>query len=86
MGKLARIVTGVFGARHSNDGVRRCYGSKINKGRFIKVTISLTEPMRMSDTIRCLSNRQKGREGYHVIQRSSRRLQGYTHTIEESKV
>jgi hypothetical protein len=86
MGKLARIVTDVFGVRHSNAGVRRCYGSAISKGGFIKVTISLTEPMRMGDTIRCHSNGRKGREGYHVIQRSSRRLHGYTHAIEESKV
>jgi hypothetical protein len=56
MEKLARIVTGVFGARHSNVRVRRCYRSKISKGGFIKVTISLTKPMRMSDMIRCLSN------------------------------
>jgi hypothetical protein len=86
MGKLARIVTGVFRARHSNVGVRRCYGSEISKGGFIKVTIGLTESMRMGDTIRCLSNGRKGREGYHVIQRSSRHLQGYIHVIEESKV
>jgi hypothetical protein len=86
MGKLARIVTGVFGARHSNVGVRRCYGSEISKGGFIKVTIGLTEPMRMGDTTRCLSNGRKGRKGYHVIQRKSRRLQCYTHVIEESKV
>jgi hypothetical protein len=86
MEKLARIVTGVFGARHSNVRVRRCYRSKISKGGFIKVTISLTKPMRMSDMIRCLSNGWKGWEGYHVIQRSSRCLQGYTHAIDESKV
>jgi hypothetical protein len=59
---------------------------RISKGRFIKVTIGLTEPMRMGDMIRCLSNGRKGREGYHVIQRSSSRIQGYTHAIEESKV
>jgi hypothetical protein len=56
MGKLARIVMGVFEAEHSNVGVRRCYRSKISKGGFIKVTIGLTEPMRMGDTMRCLSN------------------------------
>jgi hypothetical protein len=54
LGKLDRTVTGVFGARHSNVGVRGCYGSKISKGGFIKVTIGLTEPMRKGDTDRCL--------------------------------
>jgi hypothetical protein len=54
MGKLARIAMGVFGARHSHVGVRRCYGSKISKGGFIKVTSDLMRPMRKGDTIRCL--------------------------------
>jgi hypothetical protein len=62
MGKLVRIVTGVFGARHSNVRVRRCYGSEISKGGFIKVKIGLTEPMRIGDMIRCLSNGRKGWE------------------------
>jgi hypothetical protein len=44
MRKLARIVTGVFEARHSHVGAKMCYGSKISKGGFIKVTICLTEP------------------------------------------
>jgi hypothetical protein len=82
MGKLARIVMGVIGAQHNNVGVRRCYGSEISKGEFIKVTISLMEPIRMADTIRCLSNGRKGQEAYHVIQRSSRCIQDYTHAIE----
>jgi hypothetical protein len=43
MGKLARIVTDIFGARHSHVGVRRCYGSKMSKGGFIKVTIGIAE-------------------------------------------
>jgi hypothetical protein len=60
MGKLARFMTGVFGARHSNVGVRRCYTSEISKGVFIKVTIGLMEPMRMGDMITCLSNGQTG--------------------------
>jgi hypothetical protein len=52
MGKLVRIMTGVIGARHSNARAKRCYGSKISKGGFIKVTIGLTEPMRQGDTVR----------------------------------
>jgi hypothetical protein len=54
MGKFARIVTGVFEAWHNHVGAKRCYGSKISKGGFIKVTIGLMEPMRKGDTIRCL--------------------------------
>jgi hypothetical protein len=50
MRKLARIATGVFEERHSHVGAKRCYGSKISKGGFIKVTIGLTEPMRKGDT------------------------------------
>jgi hypothetical protein len=46
MGKLARIATGVFEARHSHVGAKRCYRSKINKGGFMKVTISLSELMK----------------------------------------
>jgi hypothetical protein len=53
---------GAFEAWHSHVGVRRCYGSKISKSGFIKVTIGLTEPMRMDGTLRCLSNERKGRE------------------------
>jgi hypothetical protein len=56
MGKLARIVTGVFGARHSHVGVKRCYRSKISKSGFIKVTSGLMGLMRKGDTIRYLSN------------------------------
>jgi hypothetical protein len=54
MRKLARIATGVFEVRHSQVRAKRCYGSKISKGGFIKVTIDLTKPMRKGDTIRCL--------------------------------
>jgi hypothetical protein len=43
MGKLGRIVIGVFGARHSHVRAKRCYGSKISKGGFIKVTIGVAE-------------------------------------------
>jgi hypothetical protein len=53
---------GVFEAWHSHVEVRMCYGSKISKSGFIKVTIGLTEPMRMGDMLRCLSNGRKGRE------------------------
>jgi hypothetical protein len=42
---------------------------------------------RECDMVMCLSNGQKrGRRVYHVIRKSSRRLKGYTHLIEESKV
>jgi hypothetical protein len=53
---------GAFGARHSHVRVKRCYGSKIRNGGFIKVTSGLMGPMRKGDTIRCLSNGRKGRE------------------------
>jgi hypothetical protein len=54
MRKLARMATGVFKAWHNHVGAKRCYGSKISKGEFTQVTIGLTKPMRMDDTIRCL--------------------------------
>jgi hypothetical protein len=54
MGKLARIVTCVFGARPSHVGAKRCYGSKISKGGFIKVTSGLMGKIRKCDMIRCL--------------------------------
>jgi hypothetical protein len=54
MGKLARIAMGVFGARHSHVGVRRCYGSKISKGGFVRVTSGKMGPMRKGDMIRYL--------------------------------
>jgi hypothetical protein len=57
MGKLVRIATGVFEARHSHVLVKRCYESKISKGQLIKVTIDLAEPMREDDMIWCLSRR-----------------------------
>jgi hypothetical protein len=43
MRKLARIVMGVFEARHNHVGAKRCYGYKISKGEFIKVTIGIAE-------------------------------------------
>jgi hypothetical protein len=64
MGKLARIVTGVFGAGHSCVRVKRCYRSKISKGGFIKVTSGLMGPMRNGDMTRCLSNGRKGAGGF----------------------
>jgi hypothetical protein len=60
---LARIMTDVFGGRHSHVRVKRCYGSKISNGGFIKVMSGLMGPMRKGDTIRCLSNGRKRREG-----------------------
>jgi hypothetical protein len=52
MGKLARIATGVFEARHSHVWERWCYGSKINKDKLIKLTVGLAEPMREGDMTR----------------------------------
>jgi hypothetical protein len=43
MKKLARITIGVFEARHNHVRAKRCYGSKINKGGFIKVMIGIAE-------------------------------------------
>jgi hypothetical protein len=54
MGKLASIAVGVFYARHSHVEAKECYGSRISRGKLIKVTIGLAEPMREGDMIRCL--------------------------------
>jgi hypothetical protein len=43
MRKFARIMTGVFEARHNHVGANRCYVSKISKDEFIKVTIDIVE-------------------------------------------
>jgi hypothetical protein len=75
MRKLARIATGVFEARHSHVGAKRCYGSKISKGGFINVTIDLTKLMRKGDRVRCLLVCQRSGKIYNMVQRSSRRLQ-----------
>jgi hypothetical protein len=86
MGRLARIATGAIEARHSHVGAKRCYGSTISKGGFIKVMIGLTEPMGgVTRSGAFLMGKRDGRV-YHVIQRSSRHLQGYAHAIEESMV
>jgi hypothetical protein len=77
MEKLARIVTGVFGAWHSHVWARSVTVLKISKGELIKVTIGLTEPMRMGDMIRCLLVSQRSGKIYNLVQRSSRRFQGY---------
>jgi hypothetical protein len=77
MGKLARIVTDAFEARHSHVGANGCYGSTISKSGFMKVMIGLTEPMRKGDTVRCLSVSQRSRKIYNLVQTSSRRLQDY---------
>jgi hypothetical protein len=77
MRKLARIAMGVFEARHSYVRAKRCYGSKISKSEFIKVTIGLTEPMRKGDMVRCLLVSQRSGMIYNVVPRSSRWLQGY---------
>jgi hypothetical protein len=77
MGRLARIAMGVFEARYSHVRAKRCYGSTISKGGFIKVMIGLTELMRKGDTVRCLLMSQMSEKIYNVVQRSLRRLQGY---------
>jgi hypothetical protein len=74
--KFARITAGVFEARHNHVGAKRCYGSKISKSWFIKITIGLPKPMRNGDMVRCLLVSQRSRKIYHVIQRNSRQLQG----------
>jgi hypothetical protein len=69
MRKLARIVTGVFEARHRHVAAKRCYGSKISKGGFINVTIVLTKPMRKGDTVRCLLMGQRSWRIHKLTQR-----------------
>jgi hypothetical protein len=61
--KLDRMTMSVFEALHSLVGAKRCCGSKISKGGFIKVMSGLKGLMRKGDTTRCLSNGQKGWEG-----------------------
>jgi hypothetical protein len=68
------MATGVFEARHSHVGAKRCYGSRISNGGFIKVTIDLMGPMRNGDMIRCLSNGRKGAGGFTCDSNGSRRL------------
>jgi hypothetical protein len=86
MVKLARIATGVFEARHSHVGAKRCYGSKISNGGFIKVTIGIAEQQESVIRQCAFLIGKRGGRVYHVIQKSSRRFQGNTHTIEESKL
>jgi hypothetical protein len=43
MGKLVRIVMGVFQAQNSHVKAKRCYRSKISKGELIKVMIGKLE-------------------------------------------
>jgi hypothetical protein len=76
MRKLARV--GLSRSRHSHVRAKRCYRSKISKGRFIKVTVGITEPMRKGDTVRCPLVSQMSGKIYIVVERSSRRLQGYS--------
>jgi hypothetical protein len=82
---LLSITAGVFQARHSHVWARRCYGSKINKDKLIKVPIVLAGPMRQGDMIRCLLMSQRSGRIHNEIQKSSRRQQGYTHPIQDSK-
>jgi hypothetical protein len=85
MGKLAKIVTGVFEARQSHVGVKRCYRSKISKGGFIKSTSGLTEPMG-GVTWSGVIGWAKEIEGSQSGSKGSRRLQGYTNTNHASKM
>jgi hypothetical protein len=43
-----------FTTWHNHVGAKRCYGSKLSKGGFIKVTSGLMGPMRKGDTIMSL--------------------------------
>jgi hypothetical protein len=69
MGKLARIVTGVFETQHSHVCAKGCHGSRIRKGEIIKVTIGLAEPMSEGDMTRCLLTSQRSGRIYNVTQR-----------------
>jgi hypothetical protein len=71
---------GAFESRHMHVGAKRCYRSKISKCGFIKVTIDLTELTRECDTIACLSNGRKGREGLPCDSKEFNALSGlYLH-------
>jgi hypothetical protein len=74
MRKFARIATGVFEARHSYVEAKRCYGSKISKGEFIKVTIGIAEQYESLIQQCAFLIGERGVRVYHVIQRSSRRF------------
>jgi hypothetical protein len=86
MGKLARIVTCVVRAWHSHVWARSATVPKISKGGFIKVTIGTAEQQESGIRQCAFLMGEWGGRVYHVIQRSQRRLQGYTNVIEESKV
>jgi hypothetical protein len=58
----------------------------MNEDNFIKVTIGLAELMSGGDMVRCLLMSQRSGKIYNGIQKSSRRLQGDTHTIQDSMV
>jgi hypothetical protein len=81
MRKFARIVTGVFEARHNHVGAKRCYGSNISKGGFIKVTIGIAKQQESVIRQCAFLMGEWDERVYHVIQRSLRRLQSYTHVI-----
>jgi hypothetical protein len=48
--------------------------------------IGLAESMREGDTIKCLLMSQRSEKIYNGIEKTSRRFQGYTHAIQDSKV
>jgi hypothetical protein len=81
MGKLARIVTCVFGAWHSHVWARSATVPKVCKGGFIKVTIGIAKQQESVIRQCAFLMGEWGGRIYYVIQKSSRRLQGYTHAI-----
>jgi hypothetical protein len=54
MGKLASIAAVVSQAQNSHVQAKKCYGSKISRGKLIEVTLGLADLMREGGTIRCL--------------------------------
>jgi hypothetical protein len=69
MRKPARIAMGVFEAWRNHIGAKRCYGSKISKDGFIKVTIGLTELMKKGYMVRCFLMGQRSWRIHKLTQR-----------------
>jgi hypothetical protein len=67
MRKFAKIATGVFEARHSHVGAKRCYGSKIGKGGFIKVMIGIAEQQESVIRQCAFLMGERGGRVYHAI-------------------
>jgi hypothetical protein len=72
IGKIVSTVAMSFKPKMAMFRQRSATGPKIHRGKLIKVTIGLTEPMRESDMIRCLLMSQRTRRIYNDIQKSSR--------------